>query len=71
MYLRLNQLHYLGTVWLGLGSWCLTPLSTIFSVTSWRSVFLVEETGVPGKTHRPAAITDKLYHIMLYQGHLV
>jgi hypothetical protein len=27
-------------------SWCLTPLSVI----SWRSVLLVEETGVPEKT---------------------
>ena len=25
------------------------------SVISWRSVLLVEETGVPGKKHRPAA----------------
>ena len=23
------------------------------SVISWRSVFLVEETGVPGENHRP------------------
>ena len=33
------------------------------SVISWRSVLLVEETGVPG-------VTDKLYHIMLYGAHL-
>jgi hypothetical protein len=25
------------------------------SITSWRSVLLVEETGVPGENHRPAA----------------
>ena len=25
------------------------------SVTSWQSVLLVEETGVPGENHRPAA----------------
>ena len=25
------------------------------SVISWRSVFLVEETGVPGEDYRPAA----------------
>ena len=25
------------------------------SVLSWRSVLLVEETGVPGESHRPAA----------------
>ena len=30
------------------------------SVILWRSVLLVEETRVPG-------VTDKLYHIMLYQ----
>ena len=39
------------------GLWCLTPLSTIFQIPSisWRSLLLVEETGVPGKNHRPAA----------------
>ena len=26
-----------------------------FSVLSWRSVLLVEETGVPGENHRPLA----------------
>jgi hypothetical protein len=33
--------------------WCLAPLN--ISVISWRSVLLVEETGVPGENHRPAA----------------
>jgi len=27
----------------------------IISVISWRAVLLVEETGVPGENHRPAA----------------
>ena len=33
---------------LGLGLWCLMPLSTIFQ---WCSLLLVEETGVPGENH--------------------
>jgi hypothetical protein len=35
------------------------------SAISWRSVLLVEETGVPGKHTDLPQIIDKLYHIML------
>jgi hypothetical protein len=38
------------------------------SLISWRSALLVEQTGVPGETHRP--VTDKSYHTMLYRAHL-
>jgi hypothetical protein len=41
---------------LGLGLWCLTPLSTIFS-------YIVADSFITGENYRP----DKLYHIMLYR----
>ena len=52
-FYRFSQLLiYVVWVWLS----CLTPLSiNNISVTSWRSVLLVEETGVPGENSRPFA----------------
>jgi hypothetical protein len=38
------------------------------SATVWRSVLLVEETGIPEENL--SQVIDKLYHIMLYWVHL-
>ena len=53
---------------LRLGLWCLTPLSSI-SLILWRSVLLLEETGVPRENHRLVECRRQTYHIMLYRIH--
>ena len=48
---------------------CLLVFNATFnniSVILWRSVLLVEETGVPGENHDLSQVTDKIYPIMLH-----
>jgi hypothetical protein len=49
-------------IWFGL--WCLTPPSKNISVILWRSVLLLEETGVSEENHWPVASQTSLHNVV-------